>query len=341
MRLTTTRAFAGRAAATACLLVAILALAAPFAGPAAAQWERVGTRQAVPLPITTFDIPDFTRADGIGIDVRDGTVYVGRVEISFRDGSTVEADIDQLIAANNQPVTVEFDRGHPTRVSIAHAAVTERRRGATLVLTIRRSNRNPQPDPGFEVLASDTLNSRWTYGSLRIGRSAGLLEGIQIGAPNGNLNIEELEFVFGNGEVQQVSIRPMLRSGTLTRVLRFNRGRRFLREVRFRGRAVGGSRARSEIEVIAVRPAAGPDVGNGGGGNTTRPPDRRPRYSWQVVHRGAGGGYSAPGSCRASGHTSGCGNIAGRQCREPGTIVAACVGYSRIDCIVECRRSGN
>lgn len=63
-----------------------------------------------------------------------------------------------------------------------------------------------------------------------------------------------------------------------------------------------------------------------------------PNYIWRVIQRGPGGGYEAPASCYASGHTTGCQTIANQACTELGQRVVACDGYNRVDCVVECSR---
>lgn len=146
-------------------------------------------------------------------------------------------------------------------------------------LSVDAGSRRPPPQARWDGLGCVEVGIRKEFDVIEVGRREGRYQAIRLFAKGGDVEINDLKVVYGNGRPDDIQVRKLLRQGEQTRPLDLQGRDRFIRQLELRtkrdpkdlvkdvvkGLVQGDKRLRK-----AVVCAEGLEAGGGRGG-----PDRR------------------------------------------------------------------
>lgn len=89
---------------------------------------------------------------------------------------------------------------------------------------------------------------------IRVGEAEGLFQSIFLEVRDGDVFVNDIEIVYGNGNRERLEINRMLRSGERSPPLDLRKDRRVIREIELRYQARPGERRRPTVTVFGTRP---------------------------------------------------------------------------------------
>lgn len=107
----------------------------------------------------------------------------------------------------------------------------------------RRNNRD------WELLGRQTVGFIADRDVVQVGRQDGDFSKIQLRVKNNDIEILDLKVVYGNGQMDDISVRENIRAGGKTRVIDLKGGERFIRNVQLVYRSRPSFKGQAVVEV--------------------------------------------------------------------------------------------
>ncbi|MCB1550260.1 MAG: hypothetical protein KDJ41_20860 [Hyphomicrobiaceae bacterium] len=101
----------------------------------------------------------------------------------------------------------------------------------------------------WEMLGAQKVGFAVDRDVIRVGRREGRFRAVQLRVRGNDIHMMDLKVVFGNGEVQDIPVRRMIKAPGETRVIDLRGDRRIIREVQMVYRSRPSFRGQATVEV--------------------------------------------------------------------------------------------
>jgi hypothetical protein len=111
------------------------------------------------------------------------------------------------------------------------------------------ANARPHGNRNWELLGSQTVGFIVDRDVVQVGRKDGDFSKIQLRVRNNDIEVLGLKVVYGNGQMDDISVREHIRAGGKTRAIDLRGGDRFIRNVQLVYRSKPSFKGQAVVEV--------------------------------------------------------------------------------------------
>lgn len=243
-------------------------------------WELLGSTRIGGFRMDR-DTIDVGRREGrfkrIGLEVRDGSVFLAQVVVVYGNNETERFDFRRHLREGERTPPIDLKgRGRAIkRIEIAARAGRGRhgRRRRAVLDVYGEQARSWRDD--WELLGDKSVDFRVDRDVIRVGRREGRFEKIALEVTDNDVEIRDLTVFFRHGRPQDVRVRSLIRAGGRTRPIDLRGGDRVIERIELIYRTRGPGRGRAKVAVYGLQAAGGPPPG---------PPPGPPRHGhWEEL----------------------------------------------------------
>ena len=197
------------------------------------------------------------RFSGLRIEALRNDVNLISIRLVYQNGyaEDFQANRDLRAGAPALPIELNGERSYLKKIELVYRARPNfQGRAVVRVYGEARPSRGDRghfadrrgtnDDRGFAEIESQTIYRHARDATIfDVGRREGRFASLRFQAKDGDVHIQSVRIVFGNGETQNVSVEDRLREGELTRVIDLEGDRRFIRQIHVEARPARGNRS--------------------------------------------------------------------------------------------------
>ncbi len=228
------------------------------------------------------DVIKVGRSDGrfraLQLLVSDNDIFIIEMHVVYGNGQSETIPMQEELKAGRRSQVLDLagrarklqsveliyrsdaSRGRPARVELfgvqydpnaaerTEAKRKPRQRGISVVAA---------PALNWELLGTQSVQGKQDVDTVKIGRRDGTFRAIQLAVRESDIDFSDLKIVYGNGRIQDVPIRELIRAGATTRVIDLRGKDRFLKEVQFTYRKARKGYQRAAVDVYGLSSSGG------------------------------------------------------------------------------------
>ena len=186
--------------------------------PVGGDWESLGVIDQAPI-IERKSISigrEQGRYGRIGLQVTEGTIELIELQVRYGNGTSETFPANETIGQEARTRTFDLT-GHGRfleEVTVVYRPVREAR-----IEIFADPLRESRPGPRWQQLGCQRVGLFEREDIIQVGGLEGRYSQLKLTADGGNVRLDRLRIVYGNGSVDDVSVRAVLPNGTETRAL--------------------------------------------------------------------------------------------------------------------------